>query len=244
MVYLKALHSLEWVNFCERLGVADEAGAWAARCDALGDAISGEMEVRLWASFRGQTLARTIVGFMQHARALRCLATVQLELEYSAIEERRSLDGLQAREPRAVEDDAALAAVWFVSQNFEHVVACQRYFEHGEEDVRRRSDVDWLLLQHPLVSVCYFESGVSAHSSRRRLMTACRTGQGVRYRLPAPGNPIVDGLGEGKPENQNCAMPFLRGRSLQCVDMNQDAYLQVRENIPHTTHPRLTARHR
>ena len=45
--------------------------------------------MRLWASYRGQTLARTVHGVMEYVRAIRLLATLQLELEYTAIEERK-----------------------------------------------------------------------------------------------------------------------------------------------------------
>jgi callose synthase len=43
------------------------------------------------------------------------------------------------------------------------------------------------------------------------------------YRLKLPGNPV---LGEGKPENQNHAIVFSRGRYLQAIDMNQDGYFE------------------
>ena len=40
-------------------------------------------------------------------------------------------------------------------------------------------------------------------------------------RLRLPGNPI---LGEGKPENQNAALPFTRGEKIMMIDMNQEGY--------------------
>lgn len=43
------------------------------------------------------------------------------------------------------------------------------------------------------------------------------------YRVKLPGNPV---LGEGKPENQNHAIIFTRGRYLQAIDMNQDGYFE------------------
>jgi 1,3-beta-glucan synthase len=47
-----------------------------------------------------------------------------------------------------------------------------------------------------------------------------------RLRLPvnhATGQGVI--LGEGKPENQNAAIPFCFGEALQAIDMNQDNYL-------------------
>ena len=42
------------------------------------------------------------------------------------------------------------------------------------------------------------------------------------YMIRLPGNPI---LGEGKPENQNHAVIFAHGETLQTLDMNQDNYM-------------------
>lgn len=38
------------------------------------------------------------------------------------------------------------------------------------------------------------------------------------YRIKLPGQPNI---GEGKPENQNHAIIFTRGKALQTIDMNQ-----------------------
>jgi len=230
-VYLKSLHSLEWGNLCERLGVSTEAEAWTADVDACGTAVSGEMELRLWASHRGQTLARTTHGMMQAARAVRLLASLQLELEYAALEEAKP-EGQRRLAPEEIEEQAARAAVWFATERFSYVIAAQRYSDHGDDDVRRRSDIDFLMMLHPLLSVASFEASVSPFSGKRRLMTVCRNGRGVRYRLPSPGNPIMDGIGEGKPENQNNAAPFVPGRIMQAVDMNQDGFLEEWLKLP------------
>jgi callose synthase len=61
------VHPHEWRNFLERVGVKDESKLWLDRSLAL--------ELRLWASFRGQTLARTVEGVMCNERALRLQAS-------------------------------------------------------------------------------------------------------------------------------------------------------------------------
>ena len=43
------------------------------------------------------------------------------------------------------------------------------------------------------------------------------------YRIELPGMPI---LGNGKSDNQNCALPFTRGPILQAIDCNQEGYLE------------------
>jgi len=67
LYFLKTVHPDEWRNFLERMGVSDETKLWKDRKLAL--------ELRLWASFRGQTLARTVEGMMLNERALRLLAS-------------------------------------------------------------------------------------------------------------------------------------------------------------------------
>lgn len=66
--------------------MASEAEAWRATHDGTGMPVSGEMELRLWASMRGQTLARSIVGVTQYGSAIRLLAWNQLEVEYAVAE--------------------------------------------------------------------------------------------------------------------------------------------------------------
>lgn len=115
------------------------AQAWVASTDAQGAAISGEVEVRLWASHRGQTLGRTVHGLMEGVRAVRLLATLQLELEYAALEEAAKPPGcgLPRLTAEEIERDAALAGQWFAGERFQYVLACQRYFDHGEGEWRR-----------------------------------------------------------------------------------------------------------
>ncbi len=177
MVYLKALHPQEWANLCERLGVGSEEEAWEAGRDGGGEGISGELEVRLWASHRGQTLANTIDGLVSAADAIRLLATMQIEMEYAALEVVEGAgegEGLQEGPPppppppplptaapppprrkrrsvEEVEEDASQAALWFTRHRYQYVLAAQRYGEHGEEDVIRRAEIDTLLLRHPLL---------------------------------------------------------------------------------------------
>eukprot|EP01052_Picozoa_sp_SAG31_P057105 SAG31_NODE_16714_length_698_cov_2.345576_1_plen_232_part_11 len=52
ITYLQKMHQQEWKNLLERLGVACISDAWKKP--------GGEAEMRLWASGRGQTLARCV----------------------------------------------------------------------------------------------------------------------------------------------------------------------------------------
>eukprot|EP00966_Prymnesium_polylepis_P016761 386749-Prymnesium_polylepis.1 len=50
-----------------------------------------------------------------------------------------------------------------------------------------------------------------------------------KYRIELPGRPI---LGNGKSDNQNCALPFTRGSILQAIDCNQEGYLEEWFKLP------------
>ena len=47
----------------------------------------------------------------------------------------------------------------------------------------------------------------------------------AKFRVELPGYPI---LGDGKGDNQNHAIPFMRGVFTQCIDANQGAYFDPR----------------
>ena len=73
---LQRLYPDEWENFVERLGLHDLPKAKYTEDAALG------LQVRLWASLRGQTLARTVVGMQHFEAALK----LQAELEARSAE--------------------------------------------------------------------------------------------------------------------------------------------------------------
>ena len=74
LYFLKTVHGDEWTSFLERVGVQpkDEARLWQDRKLAL--------ELRLWASFRGQTLVRTVEGGLLLALAPTPTPTLTLTL--------------------------------------------------------------------------------------------------------------------------------------------------------------------
>eukprot|EP00329_Picozoa_sp_Boothbay-MS584-11_P002626 23682_4 len=60
-LYIKSVHSHEWNNFGERVGNS------VANADDMWNDPDKELELRLWASNRGQTLARCIRGMLPAA---------------------------------------------------------------------------------------------------------------------------------------------------------------------------------
>jgi hypothetical protein len=175
------------------------------------------LHVRLWASRRGQTLARTVFGMMHYEAALGFLAT----LEHGA-----------GAMPRS-------AAAALARRKVRYVCACQVYGEYRRTSDPRARDIETLLHTFPSLRVAYVnmqpaQPSSSAATPRGGVPLAPepvwaaalvrsdgRGGIVTECRVELPGDPI---LGEGKPENQNLSLPFCHGEYVQLIDMNQEGY--------------------
>jgi len=213
LIFLKTVHETEWLNFLERVGV----GRTAAEEARLFTEKALLEELRLWASFRGQTLARTAEGMMLHERALKLLG---------------SWEGLRDREL----DEATLL-------KFQYVISAQAYGNHKKSRDLKAADTEFLLQRYPSLRVAYVDKAssltkVAMTDGRATYKEAIRFYsvliKGIRdsdggaavqeiFRVQLPGDIM---LGEGKPENQNHAIIFTRGEALQTIDMNQCGYLE------------------
>ncbi|GJM94221.1 hypothetical protein PR202_ga10850 [Eleusine coracana subsp. coracana] len=125
----------EWKNFLERIGVDSDAG----------DAVKGYMDdVRLWASYRGQTLARTVRGMMYYRRALeeQCYEDLRNGQAY--------LGGEEASRSKAIADI-----------KFTYVVSCQLYGVHkASKDSREKGlyeNILNLMLTYPALRIAYID---------------------------------------------------------------------------------------
>lgn len=91
LAYLQALHPAEWANFCERMAWPQHASSYAGAqatsaaaaaagvsSDATASAADRARQSRLWASRRGQTLARTVAGVMDYTQSYKALAQAQI----------------------------------------------------------------------------------------------------------------------------------------------------------------------
>ena len=199
ILYLQTLYKKDWLNFLERRGLSDDTLIWS---------VKHLQETRMWASLRAQTLFRTVDGMMHSEAAIRLLA----ELESTSFAEIDVLAKLK----------------------FNYVVACQVYGQMRKNLEHKADDIEFLLARHPNLRVAYIDNvrtnreGDQAYYSV--LIKHDPSGDTARtiavqevYRIKLPGNPV---LGEGKPENQNHAIIFSRGRYLQAIDMNQDGYFE------------------
>ncbi|KAI4336268.1 hypothetical protein L6164_014813 [Bauhinia variegata] len=210
--YLQKIFPDEWDNFLERIGRAVSTG------DAeLQENSSDALELRFWASYRGQTLARTVRGMMYYRRAL----MLQSYLEGRSLGVDDSSQGFElSRESRAQAD-----------LKFTYVVSCQIYGQQKQRKAPEAADIAMLLQRNEALRVAFIhaeESGAADGTISRefysKLVKADINGKDQEiYSIKLPGDPK---LGEGKPENQNHAIIFTRGDAVQTIDMNQDNYLE------------------
>lgn len=209
LLYLQTLYKYDWSNFLERRGI-DESQIWS---------VGQIQELRMWASCRAQTLFRTVEGMMQTEFSIRLLAEL---------------------EQLSASDVDLLSKV-----KFNYVIACQLYGVFKKNQDSKADDIEFLLSRHQNLRVAYIDAFRINSSETAFYSVLIKYDHGklhhpienkefdngkpfkdkIRevFRVKLPGNPV---LGEGKPENQNHAIIFTRGRYLQAIDMNQDGYFE------------------
>jgi len=198
ILYLQTLYKRDWQNFVERVRMHDEQQLYSAKF---------LLETRIWASLRAQTLFRTVEGMMYTEAALRLFC----ELERLSVAETDTIARLK----------------------FNYVCACQVYGDQRKNNDHKADDIEFLMARHPNLRVAYVDKVMPTATKKETsfysvlikndVTTGAKNGVKEVYRVKLPGQPII---GEGKPENQNHAVVFSRGRYLQAIDMNQDGYFE------------------
>ncbi|GAB4856101.1 Callose synthase 3 [Ancistrocladus abbreviatus] len=234
LFYLQKIFPDEWTNFLERVNCKSEEEL--KRSEEL------EEELRLWASYRGQTLTRTVRGMMYYRKALELQAFLDMAKDEVLME------GYKAIELNAEDHSRGERSLWAQCQavadmKFTYVVSCQQYGIQKRSADQRAQDILRLMTTYPSLRVAYIDEVEEASKDRLKkiqkvyysvLVKAAlpkssgpsEPGQNldqVIYKIKLPGSAI---LGEGKPENQNHAIIFTRGEGLQTIDMNQDNYME------------------
>ncbi|RHZ24364.1 hypothetical protein DYB37_002233 [Aphanomyces astaci] len=199
--YLITLHPEEWENFLERMNATtmDEA------------LVMSPIQVRLWASMRGQTLARTVHGMMLYEDAIKMLRWLEIGSD------------------QAISHDNKIQQMeHIVGMKFSYITSCQMYSEQCQQNDPRAADIDLLMRKYTNWRVSFVEA---VDGDRFDCVLVKSDGDEIVevYRYELPGHPIV---GEGKPENQNIALPFTRGEYLQTIDMNQEHYFEEALKMP------------
>ncbi|XP_004294021.1 PREDICTED: callose synthase 11 [Fragaria vesca subsp. vesca] len=240
LFYLQKIYEGEWVNFLERMyreGMKDDDELFTTKA----------RDLRVWASYRGQTLSRTVRGMMYYYRALKMLAFLDSASEmdirvgsqqvasHGLMSQNDVMDG-QHMQP-ASRKLGRTASVTNLFKGHEHgiallkftyVVACQLYGKHKAKGDNRAEEILYLMKNNEALRVAYVDEVKLGRDEVEYYSVLVKYDQQIQreveiYRIRLPG-PLK--LGEGKPENQNHAIIFTRGDAIQTIDMNQDNYFE------------------
>ncbi|WCJ32417.1 glucan synthase-like 10 [Euphorbia peplus] len=220
LFYLQKIYPDEWKNFLSRIG-RDENASDVDLFDSPNDIL----ELRFWASYRGQTLARTVRGMMYYRKAL--MLQSYLEKATSGDTE-AAISNNDATDTGGFELSPEARAQ--ADLKFTYVVTCQIYGKQKEDQKPEAADIALLMQRNEALRVAFIDDVETMKDGKvhrefySKLVKADINGKDKEiYSIKLPGNPK---LGEGKPENQNHAIVFTRGNAVQTIDMNQDNYFE------------------
>jgi len=225
LFYLQKIYPDEWQNFLERIGIIESTLQREIEQKKAESHDRFALELRLWASYRGQTLARTVRGMMYYKKALEIQGAQEgafssdLEegIPISLVEHHGSME-------RSARAQAEL--------KFTYVVTCQIYGDQKKKGKVQAADILYLMQQYESLRIAFIdvvETGAkdkkaTYYSKLVKVDKNDPTGKDQEiYSIKLPGEVK---LGEGKPENQNHAIIFTRGDCIQTIDMNQDNFME------------------
>uniref|UniRef100_A0A0E0K890 1,3-beta-glucan synthase n=1 Tax=Oryza punctata TaxID=4537 RepID=A0A0E0K890_ORYPU len=229
LFYLQKIYPDEWKNFQQRVDWDEE----------LKENEDKSEELRLWASYRGQTLARTVRGMMYYRKALVLEAFLDMAKHEDLMEGYKAVESTDEQWKLQRSLFAQCEAV--ADMKFTYVVSCQQYGNDKRAALPNAQDILQLMRTYPSLRVAYIDQVEDRVGEKKMepayystLVKVALTKDSestdpvqnldqVIYRIKLPGPAM---LGEGKPENQNHAIIFTRGEGLQTIDMNQDNYME------------------
>ncbi|KAJ4787767.1 glucan synthase-like 1 [Rhynchospora pubera] len=244
LFYLQKIYADDWANFLERMkreGMVSEDEIWEGKL----------RDLRLWASYRGQTLARTVRGMMYYYKALNMLTYLDSASEIDIRDGTRELASLGTYRyevnnvygfPDPVKPStrslnrasSSVASLYKGNEygnalmKFTYVVTCQIYGSQKAKKDARADEILYLMKNNEALRVAYIDEKPIGLDQVEYCSVLVKYDQQLGreveiYRIKLPG-PVK--IGEGKPENQNHAIIFTRGDAVQTIDMNQDNYFE------------------
>ncbi|GLT82345.1 hypothetical protein SLE2022_007310 [Rubroshorea leprosula] len=233
LFYLQKIFPDEWRNFLERVKCKTE--------EELKETPDLEENLCLWASYRGQTLTRTVRGMMYYREALELQAFLDMAKHEDLMQGYKAIEMIAEDDKGERLLKAQCEAV--ADMKFTYVVSSQQYGIDKRSGHARAQDILRLMTKYPSLRVAYideveepsqdknkkindkvyYSALVKAVPKSSDVLDPTQNLDQVIYRIKLPGPAM---LGEGKPENQNHAIIFTRGEGLQTIDMNQDNYME------------------
>ncbi|KAJ9550308.1 hypothetical protein OSB04_014353 [Centaurea solstitialis] len=192
LFYLQTLYADEWRNFLERM----KCNETISEEELWGD-MSGKL--RDWASYRGQTLSRTVRGMMYYDRALKFLDLLD--------------SGSKTEMSRALR-----------RMKFTYVVACYSYGNQKARNHPGAKEILDLMTTHKALRVAYVDE-VPGNYGKEYYSVLVKYDRSLKkeveiYRVKLPG--LLQHMDRNHDENQSYAIIFTRGDALQTIDAYQD----------------------
>jgi callose synthase len=160
LFYLQKIYPDEWTNFLERqLPGVDRAQL--ATCTE--NHVKDPQQLRLWASYRGQTLARTVRGMMYYKYAL------ELQGSQEGASTTDEEEGLPVDRPGGLVRSAKVQA----ELKFTYVVSCQSYGEHKNSPLYQDkvADIAYLMYKYDSLRIAYVDTVKEMKDGRIATMT-------------------------------------------------------------------------
>ncbi|KAM6553831.1 hypothetical protein CsatB_014593 [Cannabis sativa] len=146
LFYLQKIFPDEWTNFLERVNCLSE--------EELMSTVELQEKLCLWASYRGQTLTKTVRGMMYYRKAMELQAFLDMAKDsdlmkgYKAAES----DNAELGERSLMVQCQAVA-----DMKFAYVVSCQQYGIDKRAGERRANDILKLMRTYPSLRVAYID---------------------------------------------------------------------------------------
>ncbi|CAH2068687.1 unnamed protein product [Thlaspi arvense] len=148
LFYLQKIFPDEWNNFLERVNCGSE--------EELRGSPELEEKLRLWASYRGQTLTRTVRGMMYYRKALELQAFLDMAKDEDLMEGYKAVE-LNMEDQTSGERSLLAQCQAVADMKFTYVVSCQQYGIDKRSGHARAQDILRLMTTYPSLRVAYID---------------------------------------------------------------------------------------
>nr|CAB3502151.1 unnamed protein product [Digitaria exilis] len=147
LFYLQKIYPDEWKNFQERVG-------WEEELKESEDLME---ELRLWASYRGQTLARTVRGMMYYRKALILEAFLDMAKREDLMEGYKAAESVTDEQWKIQQRSLIAQCEAVADMKFTYVVSCQQYGNDKRAALSSAQDILQLMRNYSSLRVAYID---------------------------------------------------------------------------------------
>eukprot|EP00267_Zea_mays_P042894 XP_020394929.1 uncharacterized protein LOC100502361 isoform X3 [Zea mays] len=144
LFYLQKIYPDEWKNFKERVGLEEELKE-SEESEELKE------ELRLWASYRGQTLARTVRGMMYYKKALNLEAFLDMAKREDLMEGYKAAESVNDEQWKIHQRSLFAQCEAVADMKFTYVVSCQQYGNDKRAALANAQDILQLMRKATLL---------------------------------------------------------------------------------------------